>query len=87
MLLAGDPGGHAARPAAAVPHADVLDDDAAVHVREAEVLQPAALRLAAAARVAVEGDGAAVGGLPHAGLVLLVGVAHQGGALVRLLEN
>ena len=78
------PGGDATGPAPAVPDSDVLDDDATVHVGEPEVLQAAALRLP---RLLGEGDGAAVGRLPLAAVVLLVGVTDQGGSLVRLLQD
>ena len=82
-MFAGDPGGDPTGPASAVPHSDILDDDAAVHVGEPEVLQPAALRVP---RLLGESDGAAVGRLPLAAVVLLVGVADQGGSLVSLLQ-
>ena len=77
------PGGDPTGPAPAVPHSDILDDDAAVHVGEAEVLEAAALRVP---RLFGESDCAAVRRLPLAAVVLLVGVADQRGSLVRLLQ-
>ena len=84
LLFAGDPGGDPAGPAPAVPDSDILDDDATVHVGEPEVLQPAALRVPG---LLGESDSAAVGRLPLAAVVLLVGVTHQGGSLLSLLQD
>ena len=84
LLFSRHPGGDPTGPAPAVPDSDILDDDATVHVGEPEVLQPAALRVP---RLLGESDGAAVGRLPLAAVVLLVGVTHQGGSLVSLLQD
>ena len=84
LLFTGDPGGDPTCPAPAVPDSDILDDDATVHVREPEVLQPAALSVP---RLLGESDGAAVWSLPLAAVVLLVSVTHQGGSLVSLLQD
>ena len=83
LLFPRHPGGHTTSPAPAISHSDILDDDAAVHVGEPEVLQPPALGVP---RLLGESDGAAVGRLPLAAVVLLVGVADQGGSLVSLLQ-
>ena len=83
LWLPRHPGRHSACPAPRVPHPDVLDHDAAVHVGEAKVLKPAALRLPVAL---VKLDSAAVGCLPLTCLISLVGVTHQGGSLVCLLQ-
>ena len=83
LLFPRHPGGDTTSPAPAISHSDILDDDAAVHVGEPEVLQPPALGVP---RLFGESDGPAVGRLPLAAVVLLVGVADQRGSLVRLLQ-
>ena len=83
LWLARHPGGHSTGPASGVSDPDVLDHDAAVHVREAKVLESATLRLSVAR---VKLDRAAVGCLPLTRLIALVGVTHQGGSLVCLLQ-
>ena len=43
LVLAGNGGGDSARPASAVPGPDVADHDPAIHRRETEILEAAAL--------------------------------------------